>query len=174
MRRVITTSGLHYQLQPTPIGMLGVVAGEGGLLEVLLQPSAALVVQQLRIHHPQAREHGCALLQEAQGQFADYFRRQRRSFTLAIDFAGLSPFTLAVLRTLQGIPFGATVSYAQLAQAAGCPGAARAVGGVMAANPFPILIPCHRVLGSGGKLGGYSGGEGIATKKWLLAFEEEA
>lgn len=77
-----------------------------------------------------------------------------------------------VLQTLQGIPFGATTSYGQLAMMAGHPGAARAVGGVMAANPFPLIIPCHRVLGAGGKLGGYSGGKGVATKKWLLAFEQ--
>jgi methylated-DNA-[protein]-cysteine S-methyltransferase len=173
MRRATTASGVFYQVQRAPVGMLGMVAGERGLVEILLQPSPALLLSQLRARHPQAQENACALLQEAEGQLAAFFGRERRSFDLPIDLAGLSPFTIRVLTTLQGIPFGATVSYGELALLAGHPGAARAVGGVMAANPFPLVVPCHRVLASGGKLGGYSGGEGVATKKWLLAFEQE-
>jgi methylated-DNA-[protein]-cysteine S-methyltransferase len=171
VRKVRTSRGLHCLVQPSPVGLLGMVAGDEGLVEVLLQPTAALLAQQLHARHPLAREGAGKLLQQAGAQFEAYFRRERRAFELPLDYSGLSAFTVCVLRTLQGIPFGATVGYGQLAEMVGSPGGARAVGGVMAANPFPLLIPCHRVLGSGGKLGGYSGGEGIATKEWLLAFE---
>lgn len=171
MRRTKTSSALHYGIQPSPAGSLGMVAGERGLVEILLLPSSAFLLQQLRARHPYAREGDAQLLRYAGEQMQAYFQGQRRAFDLPLDLSGLSSFTLRVLQTLQGIPFGTTVSYGQLAQLAGHPGAARAVGGAMAANPFPLVIPCHRVLGSGGKLGGYSGGEGVVTKKWLLAFE---
>jgi methylated-DNA-[protein]-cysteine S-methyltransferase len=170
MRRTTTASGLTYHLQPSPVGLLGLVAGEQGLVEILLQPSPVLLYQ-LHAHHPHAQEGACRLLREAKGQLEEYFRQERRVFEIPIDLSGLPPFMVRVLQTLQGIPFGATISYGQLAMLASHPGAARAVGGVMAANPFPLVIPCHRVLGAGGKLGGYSGGEGVATKKWLLTFE---
>jgi methylated-DNA-[protein]-cysteine S-methyltransferase len=174
MRRATSAAGNSFLLQHTPVGMLGIVAGERGLVEILLHPMPVLIMQQISERHPQAKEGHCTLLQQAGEQLTAYFRQECRSFDLPIDFSGLSPFTLRVLETLQGIPFGATTSYGDLALLAGSPGAARAVGGVMAANPFPLVIPCHRVLGSGGRLGGYSGGEGLVTKEWLLEFERKA
>jgi len=72
---------------------------------------------------------------------------------------------------LQTVPFATTVSYGDLAAMVGKPRAARAVGRVMAINPLPLIVPCHRVVGRNGDLVGYSGGGGLVTKEWLLAFE---
>ncbi|MBX9789440.1 MAG: methylated-DNA--[protein]-cysteine S-methyltransferase [Pirellulales bacterium] len=85
-------------------------------------------------------------------------------------FAG-SPFARRVLEACRRIPYGQTRSYAQLAAAAGSPGAARAVGRVMAGNRVPLVIPCHRVVGSAGKLGGFSAPGGLETKQRLLDLE---
>jgi methylated-DNA-[protein]-cysteine S-methyltransferase len=173
MRRSRTSAGRSYLIQGTPIGLFGVVAGESGLVEIMLQPSADLLQRQISVRHPQAQQASCPLLRETVGQVEAYFRRERLSFLLPLDFSGLTPFMINILQNLQELPFGKTLSYGQLALVSGYPGAARAVGGAMAANPFPLVIPCHRVLGAGGKLAGYSGGEGILTKKWLLSFEQE-
>ena len=96
-----------------------------------------------------------------------YFDGERRTFDLPLRPTG-SPYRCRVWQALCDIPYGQTRSYAEIAQQAG--GSARSVGGANAANPIPILIPCHRVVASDG-LGGYSGGEGLATKRLLLAIE---
>ena len=79
-----------------------------------------------------------------------------------------------MLAALRAIPYGEVRSYGELALQAGSPRAARAVGQVMAANPLPIIIPCHRVIAARGLLGGYSGGGGLVTKSWLLDFERQS
>jgi len=90
---------------------------------------------------------------------------------IRIDFGPLSPFRRRVLEQCRRIPYGSTVGYAELAAKAGCPGAARAVGNCMAANRMPLLIPCHRVVCSDGRLGSYSAPGGPETKRRLLALE---
>jgi methylated-DNA-[protein]-cysteine S-methyltransferase len=84
----------------------------------------------------------------------------------------LTPFALRVVTACRRIPWGQTTSYGELAKACGAPGAARAVGSVMAKNRFPLIVPCHRVLGAGGALGGYSAPSGLAMKRRLLAMEQ--
>jgi O-6-methylguanine DNA methyltransferase len=88
-----------------------------------------------------------------------------------LDWSATGPFHQRVLRACYEIPAGQTKSYAQLADHVGHPRAARAVGTAMARNRWPILIPCHRVVGAGGKLTGYSGTGGVLTKRWLLDLE---
>jgi methylated-DNA-[protein]-cysteine S-methyltransferase len=83
----------------------------------------------------------------------------------------LTPFQQRVVETVQGIPFGQTMSYAEVAERAGSPRAARAVGNVMAQNRTPMVVPCHRVLASGGRLGGFSAPGGTEFKRRLLALE---
>jgi len=91
---------------------------------------------------------------------------------LAYDWSGVTGFQSRVLRAVLAIQPGRTATYGDLAHAIGAkPGAARAVGGAVGANPWPLLIPCHRILGAGGRLTGYSGPGGIATKRALLALE---
>ena len=110
------------------------------------------------------------LLRAGRDQLQEYFDGQRTEFDLALAPHGTA-YRQRIWQALRQIPYGQTVSYAALAVQAG--GSARSVGGANAANPIPILIPCHRVVGSAGD-GGYSGGEGIETKKWLLTLERGA
>jgi methylated-DNA-[protein]-cysteine S-methyltransferase len=108
------------------------------------------------------------LLRRAADQLQDYMDGLRTGFDLPLNPMG-SPFRQRVWAALQAIPHGETRSYAELARELGT--ASRAVGGANGANPLPIIIPCHRVIGAGGSIGGYSGGDGLATKRWLLALE---
>ena len=108
------------------------------------------------------------VLAEAAHQLAEYFAGTRRDFTLTLAPAG-TPFRLRVWAAMQTIPYGETMSYGALARALGT--APRAVGGACGANPIPLVIPCHRVVGAGGALGGFSGGAGCDTKRQLLALE---
>lgn len=98
-----------------------------------------------------------------------YFSGRSKEFDLEVDLTGLTPFQKRVLRIVETIPYGETRTYRQVAEAAGCPKGARAVGQVMAVNPVPIIIPCHRVVASGGFLGGYTGGLEMKTR--LLELE---
>jgi methylated-DNA-[protein]-cysteine S-methyltransferase len=88
-----------------------------------------------------------------------------------VDLTGVPPFQRRILEMLREVPPGATLSYGDLAKRAGSPGASRAVGGAMARNPVPIVVPCHRVVPTGKSLGNYSATGGVATKRALLALE---
>jgi methylated-DNA-[protein]-cysteine S-methyltransferase len=109
------------------------------------------------------------LLRRARDQLQDYFDGRRTGFDLPLAPRGTA-FQRKVWAALRAIPAGETRSYAEIAREVGCR-APRAVGQANAANPIPILIPCHRVVAADGSLGGYSGGEGEATKRDLLALE---
>lgn len=100
----------------------------------------------------------------------EYLEGRRRRFTFAIRPQG-TPFQRRVWHALETIPYGATRTYGDIARAVGAPGAARAVGQANHRNPIPLVIPCHRVVAAGGKLGGYGGG--LAWKRRLLALEGE-
>ena len=139
---------------PSPLGPLALEEQDGALVEV---------------HWRKARaEADTPLLRNAARQLAEYFARTRREFDLPMKPAG-SLFERAVWDAMLRIPYGQTRSYGELAQEVG--GAARAVGAACGTNPLPILIPCHRVLAGGGRLGGYSGKGGTETKTMLLALE---
>jgi len=109
------------------------------------------------------------LLAEARRQLQAYFAGELREFDLPLDLSGRTEFQGRVLAACRGIPYGATASYGELARRSGHPGAARAVGQVMAGNRLALVVPCHRVLASDGGLGGYGGG--AALKRRLLAME---
>ena len=102
-------------------------------------------------------------------QYRTYFEGEKTNFTAGLDLSQASPFELKVWTAARQIPFGTTWSYAQVARHIGSPKAARAVGQALGRNPLPIIIPCHRVLGSDGKITGYAGGPD--RKKWLLQHE---
>ncbi|HEY6279746.1 MAG TPA: methylated-DNA--[protein]-cysteine S-methyltransferase [Streptosporangiaceae bacterium] len=109
-------------------------------------------------------------------ELSEYFAAGRRTFTGPVDWAGCTTAQRAVLPVLFGsVGFGETVSYGELARRAGLAAdgpvpPARVVGQVMASNPYPIIVPCHRVVAGDG-LGGFSGGTGVEVKRWLLIFE---
>jgi methylated-DNA-[protein]-cysteine S-methyltransferase len=110
---------------------------------------------------------------EVARQLDDWFAARRHAFDLALDLEGVDGFRRTVLETLVSeVPWGETVSYGELAVLAGRPRAARAVGSAMRHNPIPFVIPCHRVIAAGNKIGGYGGGSNaIPLKRALLARE---
>ena len=112
------------------------------------------------------------LLRRARDQIQDYFDGTRTSFDLPLAPHGTA-FQRKVWDALCAIPAGETRTYRDIAEAVGCR-AARAIGQANGANPIPILIPCHRVVAADGSLGGYSGGEGAVTKRYLLDLERAA
>lgn len=104
-------------------------------------------------------------------QLGDYLNKERQSFDLTIDWSVLSPFQKLVLHEVLAIPFGRLSTYGDIARRIGKPESGRAVGRANATNPMPIVIPCHRVIGSDGKLHGYGAPGGLETKAWLLRLE---
>jgi methylated-DNA-[protein]-cysteine S-methyltransferase len=148
--------------QESPIGVLTVLAGDRGVRQIGLGP----VALDAEVEAAEACDDEVAI------EIDEYFRGRRRRFTMPVDLAAVgAPFPRAVYETLRrDVGFGETVSYGELAEMAGRPGAARAVGNAMSRNPVPIVVPCHRVVASGGRIGGY-GPSGVRTKRFLLALE---
>lgn len=115
-------------------------------------------------------EHVTPVLQRAAVQLSEYFTGARRTFDVPVRVSG-TPFQQTIWEQLRTIPFGDVRGYGELGRATGRATAGRAVGGAVGANPVPLIIPCHRVLASDGRITGYSAGDGIATKVWLLDHE---
>jgi methylated-DNA-[protein]-cysteine S-methyltransferase len=145
----------------TPIGPLVIDADDTGVRFVSLDGSAPPV---LRATTRAAHAH----VEEASRQLDEYFAGGRIDFDVALSMHG-TPFQKRVWAALSDIPFGATLSYGELAERIGAPGAARAVGLANGRNPVPIIVPCHRVIGANGTLTGYGGG--LDRKHWLLEHE---
>ena len=101
----------------------------------------------------------------------EYLRGKRRVFELPLDLEGYTPFAMQIMAACRAIPFGGVRTYCQLAAEVGRPKTARFVGNTMARNPLPLVIPCHRVVGSDGRLHGFAAPGGLATKAWLLKME---
>jgi len=106
-------------------------------------------------------------IREVKKDIQSYLKGEKVSFDYPLDFSSLTPFQMRVFKLLQKIPYGKTISYKELAKKAKT--SPRAVGRILASNPFPIIIPCHRVINSSGALGGFSGG--LAWKRYLLKVE---
>ncbi|MCA1588406.1 MAG: methylated-DNA--[protein]-cysteine S-methyltransferase, partial [Chloroflexi bacterium] len=102
-------------------------------------------------------------------QLDEYFAGRRRSFDVPLDWRLVRGFAVDVLRATARVPFGALTTYGAVAEAAGSPRAYRAAGNALGSNPIPIVVPCHRVVHTGGGLGGYTGG--VSRKQFLLALE---
>jgi methylated-DNA-[protein]-cysteine S-methyltransferase len=157
-------AALFRSLLETPVGAMQVsVDAEGTLVEVLLpnRPPAALSSEPL----PPAATRG---MRAARAQLGEYFLGKRRVFDLPLAPRG-SPFEQQVWSRLLFVPYGVTTSYGAIATQLGLVNGARAVGRANGANPIPIVIPCHRVIGSNGELTGYGGG--LALKRTLLELE---
>ncbi|WP_457098063.1 methylated-DNA--[protein]-cysteine S-methyltransferase [Lysobacter sp. P5_B9] len=153
---------LHRRIE-SPVGPLLIAGNDAGL-------------QLIEFHaprHPMARGDGWregdhAVLRQAQAQLAEYFAGQRRDFDLPLAPQGTG-FQREVWWEIANIPFGGTISYAELALRVGRPTATRAVGAANGRNPLPIVLPCHRVIGADGSLTGFGGG--LPTKQFLLQLE---
>ncbi len=153
-----------YKLMDSPVGRLTLVGSDDGLAAILWENDRPGRVR-LNIA-AEDRDH--AVLLEAERQLREYFAGRRKQFELPLAPAG-TPFQQKVWDALLKIPFGETRSYSQIARQIGHPGAARAVGAANGRNPLSIVAPCHRVIGSTGKLTGFAGG--LETKSHLLTLE---
>lgn len=159
------SAALAYSYLETPVGHL-LVAGDGACLHRIGFPAGR------RASGPgEDWRRDDRLFSETFAQLRAYFAGELTRFDLPLHFAG-TDFQNAVWSALRDIPFGVTVSYGELAGRIGRPGASRAVGAANGANPLPIVVPCHRVVGADGSLTGFGGG--IATKRFLLHHERGA
>ena len=155
---------LVHKLVASPVGLLKLVASDAGLVAVLWEKEAAGRVR-LGDSAEDARH---AVLLQCEAELQEYFAGQRRTFSVPIHLRG-TPFQREVWEALRAIPFGETRTYGELAAQLGQPNATRAVGAANGRNPVAILVPCHRVVGSAGKLTGFAGG--LDAKAKLLALE---
>ena len=153
---------MHYRKMDSPIGEL-LLAGTECVLEIIGFPQGKGVVEVQPGWQGEASAFSDVVL-----QLNEYFAGQRKVFDLELKPSGTS-FQLEVLQALKHIPYGQTVSYQDIANAVGRPRAVRAVGSANGRNPLPIVIPCHRVIGSDGSLTGFGGG--LRAKQYLLALE---
>ena len=158
-----------YDLVETPLGELLVAATDRGLLRISFDPDPDAELERLERLAGRRVLRSAASIDKAHRELDEYFEGRRHAFDLAVDLRGLTPFSERVLHELARVPFGETATYAGLAQRAGKPKAARAVGTIMNRNPIPIVLPCHRIIGANGSLVGYGGG--LDRKVALLTLE---
>jgi methylated-DNA-[protein]-cysteine S-methyltransferase len=154
---------MHYCYVDTPIGVL-LICGNERTIHSISFPKGG----RPRSPEPGLVESNGGALGEAARQLHEYFERRRTEFDLPLEPRG-TIFQRAVWKLLQEIPYGETISYGELARRVGKPKAARAVGAANGANPLPIVVPCHRVIGASGALTGFGGG--LAVKQILLELE---
>ena len=166
-----STEKIVYETVRTPIGEVHLATGPHGVVAIGLGGSPARFAQGLAQRMGTLPEKRRRAGGAAARQVGDYLRGRRRTFRLRLDTRGLTDFQRAVLRATARIPYGQTASYGEIARRLRRPQAARAVGQALGANPLPLVIPCHRVLGARGALGGYSAARGVAVKRWLLRLE---
>jgi methylated-DNA-[protein]-cysteine S-methyltransferase len=147
----------------SPIGRIEVASDGEAITSLTIERAGHLPWE----HVP---ERSTGLLDRAVTQLEEYFAGTRRDFDLPVKLTG-TEFQKSVWGQLSALPFGGVVSYGEIGASTGRATAGRAVGGAVGANPIPIIVPCHRVLASDGRITGYSGGNGIPTKVWLLDHE---
>ena len=158
-------------------GCFGLAAdGDAVCRTYLPQPDAGRLARLIADDIGNAARQESGLMRHLQERIEAYFEGENVDFSTdpAVSLSGHGAFDQTVLATCRQIGPGHTVTYGQLAEEAGSPGAARAVGSVMARNPIPLIIPCHRVLRSDGSLGGFSAPGGIAVKQRMLELERAA
>ena len=164
----LTTIG--YDVLGSPLGPLWVAIGPKGVTTIHYgsEPTENELRRLVRVYGPGVvpdHKRSSALVREHD----QYFNGRRHEFNIDVDLSGLTPFQTKILVATAQIPFGAVSTYQQIARRAGNEKASRAAGGALNQNPIPIVVPCHRVVGSNGALVGYAGG--LDVKRRLLAIE---
>jgi methylated-DNA-[protein]-cysteine S-methyltransferase len=167
MTRAASSTTYTHKVMQSPVGALTLVATGQGLAAVLWEHERVGRVQ-VGLEHEDVRH---PVLLDAERQLGEYFAGRRTTFTLTLDPQGTA-FQQAVWEALRTIPFGKTRSYAEIARQIGRPTAVRAVGAANGRNPLSIVTPCHRVIGTNGRLTGFAGG--LHTKAFLLRLESRA
>lgn len=155
----------------TPIGKLWLAVTDLGLAAVEWGQSQAEFEAYLVKRFKRPVTYDPKKVKDASKELTEYLNGKRRLFTIIIDWTVVRPFQRAVLQATYYIPYGETRTYKEVSEQINRPNAARAVGRAEATNPMPLVIPCHRVIGTDGKLHGYGLGEGLKTKEWLLKLE---
>ena len=158
-----------YDVADSPVGPLLVAVTPNGLCRIGFDADPERELDRLAATAGARVLRAPRRLDEAKRQLDGYFDGSRRAFELDVDVRALGPFQQLVLSELARVPYGETATYGGLAGRIGRPRAARAVGGALNRNPIPIVLPCHRVVGAGGRLVGYAGG--LDRKRALLALE---
>lgn len=158
-----TTAPTYVRRIDSPIGRLEIASDGSAITSLTIERAGHLPWEQIP-------EKSTRVIDTAAEQLGEYFAGKRSNFDLPVSLPGTA-FQQAVWAELVEIPYGGVVSYGALGLATGRTTAGRAVGGAVGANPIPIIVPCHRVLASDGRITGYSGGNGIPTKVWLLEHE---
>ncbi len=165
---------LKYTAIPAPFGSVVIVAENDVLHEIYMtrrDPDAAR--EWFARKHPDARCEA-RLMPAFQRQIRDYVAGEPVRFEADFDISHMTAFQRKVLQACANLEYGQTVTYGELARRIGHPTASRAVGAALGRNPLPLLIPCHRVVGCNGSLGGFSAEQGIKVKRWLLELEAGA
>jgi methylated-DNA-[protein]-cysteine S-methyltransferase len=152
-------------------GAVAIVVKGDALLRVCFKCSAQEVSAEIKRLHPLAKQASVPLIKSWLDQVREYFVGERQFFSVEFADVALSDFARKVHQALAEVPYGQVVTYGELAAKVGSPMAARAVGRVMSSNPFPLIVPCHRVVNADGSIGQYSAGDGTTTKAWLIDFE---
>jgi methylated-DNA-[protein]-cysteine S-methyltransferase len=160
-----------YATVDSPLGPLTAAVTPAGLVRLAYEGFRPRdeVLQELAAKVSPRMLEAPARLDPLRRQLEEYFEGRRRGFDLPIDWSLTRGFTRGVLQATARIPYGEVGTYASVAGAAGSPRAVRAAGNALGANPMPVVVPCHRVLRSGGALGGYTGG--VERKEFLLRLE---
>ncbi len=172
MRYAITDTAWGPVLFAIAGGTSGTAAG-GGLRRLLLPLRPTADARAVARRKWPGADYVPNLLPQLQRQIQRYFDGRPTNFRIKLDLGSRTPFHQTVLRACATIPYGETLTYGQLAELAAHPGAARAVGTVMAANPIPLIIPCHRVIAAAGRPSAFSAPGGPKTRKRLLQLETQ-
>ena len=174
-RRILDQAGaarlvdVAYSPVESPLGPLTVAGTRRGLVLVAFQPPDDALLQRLADRLSPRVLEAPAQLDEARRELDEYFERDRREFDLPIDWSLVRGFARRVLRATAAIDYGEVSNYATIAARAGSARGSRAAGNALGSNPIPVVVPCHRVLRTGGGLGGYAGG--LERKEFLLRLE---
>lgn len=159
-------------IQTEALGLVGIAVSDQGLAHVrFFQAGERGFLEAVSSGQETEAVHAPERTASIGEQIRQYLQGERRSFDTPLDWSDLTEFQKAVLRATLEIPYGETRSYGEVAAAVGKPQAARAVGQAESRNPCPLVVPCHRVIGSDGGLRGYGGAGDVTTKAWLLGFE---
>jgi methylated-DNA-[protein]-cysteine S-methyltransferase len=163
IRSVAFTAPQYLVRVDSPIGRLELTSDGRAVTSLSIERAGSLPLEEFP-------ENSTAVLETAKTQLAEYFAGTRRDFDVPVALTG-TEFQKAVWAQLAALGWGEVASYGSIGAATGRATAGRAVGGAVGANPIPIIVPCHRILAGNGKITGYSGGNGIPTKAWLLDHE---
>ncbi|HWJ51163.1 MAG TPA: methylated-DNA--[protein]-cysteine S-methyltransferase [Solirubrobacteraceae bacterium] len=161
---------VSYAAVDSPFGSLLAASTERGLVRLAFpEEDVDTVLERLATRLSPRIVEAPAAPQPVLRELDEYFSGQRREFEIDLDWSLIGPFGRRVLQVTSEIPYGGVLSYSEVAAEAGSPRGSRAAGNALGSNPIPIVIPCHRVLRTGGSLGGYGGG--LDRKRWLLELE---